>query len=209
MFNVAIYTTWHTNCLLLSSISYRLEYFLFQIAKDVPRICFLSGLSGEEMMMFIDAFPETGTFTPLVQQQLLVLSCTSCLNTDPSLLNLCRPVSSHSACFFVSTGLDPAVFAAVVPNSADKPISELLEEIMGDHEMLVSYEQFLHFLRTFWYSWTHYFCESLMQLNHCRLENKRIQLEHCRSCKQDMAKELLRQRLTYLSAILFAFDFID
>jgi hypothetical protein len=30
------------------------------------------------------------------------------------------------------------VFAALVPNSADKPLEELIEEIMGDHEMLVS-----------------------------------------------------------------------
>ncbi len=35
------------------------------------------------------------------------------------------------------TGLEPAVFAALVPNSADKPLQELIEEIMGDHEMLV------------------------------------------------------------------------
>ncbi|XP_057979227.1 uncharacterized protein LOC131165428 isoform X3 [Malania oleifera] len=63
-----------------------------KIAKSLPRICFLSGLSGEEMMMFIDAFPETG--------------------------------------------LEPAVFAALVPNSADKPLQELIEEIMGDHDML-------------------------------------------------------------------------
>ncbi|KAI6676554.1 hypothetical protein NL676_037350 [Syzygium grande] len=63
-----------------------------KIAKNVPRICFLSGLSGEEMMMFIDAFPETG--------------------------------------------LEPAVFAALVPNSADKPVQELIKEIIGDHEML-------------------------------------------------------------------------
>ncbi|XP_031381197.1 uncharacterized protein LOC116195911 [Punica granatum] len=63
-----------------------------KIAKQLPRICFLSGLSGEEMMMFIDAFPETG--------------------------------------------LEPAVFAALVPNSADKPLQELIEEIMGDHETL-------------------------------------------------------------------------
>lgn len=35
------------------------EYSVLQIAKS-PRICFLSGLTGEEMMMFIDAFPETG-----------------------------------------------------------------------------------------------------------------------------------------------------
>ncbi|KAK7391402.1 hypothetical protein VNO78_19818 [Psophocarpus tetragonolobus] len=61
-------------------------------AKLLPRICFLSGLSGEEMMMFIDSFPETG--------------------------------------------LKPAAFAALVPNSANKPLQELIEEIMGDHEML-------------------------------------------------------------------------
>ncbi|THG01306.1 hypothetical protein TEA_019314 [Camellia sinensis var. sinensis] len=64
-----------------------------KVAKPVPRICFLSGLTGEEMMMFIDSFPETG--------------------------------------------LEPAVFAALVPNSANTPLQELIEEIMGDHEMLV------------------------------------------------------------------------
>ncbi|KAL0675944.1 hypothetical protein Bca4012_003925 [Brassica carinata] len=69
-----------------------------KIAESLPRICFLSGLTGEEMMMFIDAFPESG--------------------------------------------LEPAVFAAMVPNSADKPISELMEEIMGDHELLVNRERF-------------------------------------------------------------------
>lgn len=31
-----------------------------QIAKQLPRICFLSGLTGEEMMMFLDAFEESG-----------------------------------------------------------------------------------------------------------------------------------------------------
>nr|XP_023915646.1 uncharacterized protein LOC112027206 [Quercus suber]POF06524.1 hypothetical protein CFP56_44628 [Quercus suber] len=65
-----------------------------KVAKSLPRICFLSGLSGEEMMVLIDAFPETG--------------------------------------------LEPAVFAALVPNSADKPLQELIEEIMGDHEMLTA-----------------------------------------------------------------------
>jgi hypothetical protein len=35
-------------------------YSFLQIAKSLPRICFLSGLGGEEMIMFIDAFPETG-----------------------------------------------------------------------------------------------------------------------------------------------------
>ncbi|KAK6135518.1 hypothetical protein DH2020_030732 [Rehmannia glutinosa] len=65
-----------------------------KVAKSLPRICFLSGLTGEEMMMFIDAFPESG--------------------------------------------LEPPAFAALVPNSADKPLAELIDEIMGDHEMLVS-----------------------------------------------------------------------
>ncbi|KAM6600735.1 hypothetical protein CsatA_020344 [Cannabis sativa] len=65
-----------------------------KIAKSLPRICFFSGLSGEEMIMFIDAFPEAG--------------------------------------------LEPAIFAALVPNSADKPMQEVIEEIMGDHEMMVS-----------------------------------------------------------------------
>ncbi|XP_010483720.1 PREDICTED: uncharacterized protein LOC104762147 [Camelina sativa] len=65
-----------------------------KIAESLPRICFLSGLTGEEMMMFIDAFPETG--------------------------------------------LEAVVFAAMVPNSADKPISELIEEIMGDHELIMT-----------------------------------------------------------------------
>ncbi|XP_071732969.1 uncharacterized protein [Rutidosis leptorrhynchoides] len=68
-----------------------------KIAKSLPRVCFLSGLTGEEMMMFIDAFPESG--------------------------------------------LSGTVFAAVVPNSADKPLLEVIEEIMGDHEMMKSREQ--------------------------------------------------------------------
>ncbi|CAL5209180.1 unnamed protein product [Lathyrus oleraceus] len=63
-----------------------------KIDKSLPRICFLSGLSGEEMVMFVDAFQETG--------------------------------------------LKSAAFAALVPNSADKPLYELIEEITGDHEML-------------------------------------------------------------------------
>ncbi|XP_068646535.1 uncharacterized protein [Aristolochia californica] len=65
-----------------------------KVAKSLPQICFLSGLTGEEMMMFIDAFPETG--------------------------------------------LEPAIFAALVPNSANKPLREVMEEILGDHEMLSS-----------------------------------------------------------------------
>ncbi|KAJ6836750.1 uncharacterized protein M6B38_325215 [Iris pallida] len=68
-----------------------------KIAKSVPRICFLSGLTGEEMMMFIDAYPEAG--------------------------------------------LKPAVFAALVPNSADKLLMEVAEEIMGDHEMMSAKQQ--------------------------------------------------------------------
>lgn len=61
-------------------------------AKDVPRICFLSGLTGEELMMFVRAFPDAK--------------------------------------------LEPAAFAAMVPNNAQKTIEELMEEIMGDHERL-------------------------------------------------------------------------
>ncbi|XP_039826908.1 uncharacterized protein LOC120688605 isoform X4 [Panicum virgatum] len=63
-----------------------------KIADSLPRICVFSGLTGEEMMMFINAFPETG--------------------------------------------LEPAAFAALVPNSAEKVLCEVIEEIMGDHEML-------------------------------------------------------------------------
>ncbi|THU67152.1 hypothetical protein C4D60_Mb05t21630 [Musa balbisiana] len=65
-----------------------------KIAKSLPRLCILSGLSGEEMIMFIDAFPETG--------------------------------------------LQPAVFAALVPNSADKLLGDVIDEIMGDNEMMIS-----------------------------------------------------------------------
>ncbi|KAM0017899.1 hypothetical protein Hdeb2414_s0027g00693161 [Helianthus debilis subsp. tardiflorus] len=35
------------------------------------------------------------------------------------------------------TRLAGAVFAAVVPNNADKPLQEVIEEIMGDHEMMI------------------------------------------------------------------------
>ncbi|KAK7844376.1 hypothetical protein CFP56_010910 [Quercus suber] len=76
-----------------------------KVAKSLPRICFLSGLSGEEMMVLIDAFPETGIGTFLTPDE---------------------------------ARLEPAVFAALVPNSADKPLQELIEEIMGDHEMLTA-----------------------------------------------------------------------
>lgn len=43
--------------------------------------------------------------------------------------------------FYLYTGLAGAVFAAVVPNSADKPLLEVVEEIMGDHEMMVCFSQ--------------------------------------------------------------------
>ncbi|RZC70526.1 hypothetical protein C5167_034027 [Papaver somniferum] len=65
-----------------------------QIAKSVPRVCFLSGLTGEEMMMLIEEFPEIG--------------------------------------------LEPVVFAALVPNSADKLLQEVVEEVIGDHEMMIA-----------------------------------------------------------------------
>lgn len=41
--------------------------------------------------------------------------------------------------FGLAAGLEETVFAALVPNSADKLVQEVIEEIMGDHEMLVSY----------------------------------------------------------------------
>lgn len=34
---------------------------LLQAASGMPPICFLSGLSGEELMMVVRAFPEAGT----------------------------------------------------------------------------------------------------------------------------------------------------
>ena len=37
----------------------------------------------------------------------------------------------------VNAGLAPAVFAAMVPNSAGKLLGEVIDEIIGDHEMLV------------------------------------------------------------------------
>ncbi|KAK2395092.1 vacuolar acid trehalase [Trifolium repens] len=37
---------------------------------------------------------------------------------------------------FLTEGLKPAAFAALVPNSANKPLQELMEDFMGDHEML-------------------------------------------------------------------------
>ncbi|KAK1353574.1 hypothetical protein POM88_051939 [Heracleum sosnowskyi] len=33
-------------------------------------------------------------------------------------------------------GIEPPVFAALVPNSAEKSLKEVMEEIMGDHEMM-------------------------------------------------------------------------
>ncbi|KAJ4773955.1 Vacuolar acid trehalase [Rhynchospora pubera] len=36
-----------------------------KIAKSLPRVCIFSGLSGEEIMMFIDIFPESGLKPPV------------------------------------------------------------------------------------------------------------------------------------------------
>ncbi|RWW23837.1 hypothetical protein GW17_00011897, partial [Ensete ventricosum] len=83
-----------------------------KIAKSLPRLCILSGLSGEEMIMFIDAFPETGLH---IMQDINFTTNTYC-------------------CF--CSGLQPAVFAALVPNSADKLLGDVIDEIMGDHEMM-------------------------------------------------------------------------
>lgn len=38
----------------------------------------------------------------------------------------------------VVAGLIGTAFAAHVPKNSDKPLKELIEEIMGDHERLVS-----------------------------------------------------------------------
>ncbi|KAF7133043.1 hypothetical protein RHSIM_Rhsim09G0147800 [Rhododendron simsii] len=56
-------------------------------------------------------------------------------------------------------GLEPAVFAALFPNSADKPLQELLEEIMGDHEMLIFY---LDSLQSDW-------------ARHCQMQNRDLE----------------------------------
>ena len=40
--------------------------------------------------------------------------------------------------------MKPAAFAALVPNSAEKVLGEVIEEIMGDHEMLVSSDLYKH-----------------------------------------------------------------
>jgi hypothetical protein len=68
------------------------DIFQVKAKKDVPPVCFLSGLSGEELMMVVRAFPEAGL-----------------------------------------TGI---AFAAHVPKNSDKPLKELVGEIMGDHERL-------------------------------------------------------------------------
>ncbi|OEL23332.1 hypothetical protein BAE44_0015645 [Dichanthelium oligosanthes] len=57
-----------------------------KIADSLPRICIFSGLTGEEMMMFVNAFPETG--------------------------------------------LEPAAFAALVPNSAEKILGEVKPSLL-------------------------------------------------------------------------------
>ena len=49
------------------------------------------------------------------------------------LINFLQPLFS----FYFGAGLEPAVFAALVPNAANKPVEELIEEIMGDHEAMV------------------------------------------------------------------------
>ncbi|KAG0626130.1 hypothetical protein M758_2G104700 [Ceratodon purpureus] len=66
-------------------------------ATGMPPICFLSGLSGEELMMVVRAFPEAG--------------------------------------------LIGTAFAAHVPKNSNKPLRELTEEIMGDHERLSKPQQ--------------------------------------------------------------------
>lgn len=45
---------------------------------------------------------------------------------------------------FFYAGLKPAVFAALVPNSADELLGDVIEEIMGDHELLVCFDFCYH-----------------------------------------------------------------
>ncbi|CAH8307909.1 unnamed protein product [Eruca vesicaria subsp. sativa] len=65
--------------------------------RSLTRICFLSGLTGEYMMILTDVFP--------------------------------KPGESNAQ-------LEPSVFAAIVPNSADEPILKLMKVIMSDSELL-------------------------------------------------------------------------
>ena len=48
------------NSSIIDGILVIFSYFCLQTVKDAPHICFLSGLTGEEIMMFVDAFPEAG-----------------------------------------------------------------------------------------------------------------------------------------------------
>ncbi|XP_026418790.1 uncharacterized protein LOC113314228 [Papaver somniferum] len=93
-----------------------------QIAKSVPRVCFLSGLTGEEMMMLIEEFPEIERYNLSIIDNCWYASITKLYKiTRRKLLN---------------AGLEPVVFAALVPNSADKLLQEVVEEVIGDHEMM-------------------------------------------------------------------------
>lgn len=60
------------SCFYRSIISLHELCALLQIDKSLPRICFLSGLSGEEMVMFVDAFQETGNENLFSAQVLLI-----------------------------------------------------------------------------------------------------------------------------------------
>lgn len=51
---------------------------------------------------------------------------------------LCNVSYFSDFCVYSCSGLEPPVFAALVPYSANKPLTELIDEIMGDHELLVS-----------------------------------------------------------------------
>jgi len=90
----------------------------------------LSGLSGEEMMMFIDSFPETGKKN-MITSSIVPLGL---LKIKSFFLNILSRTMVWSFCY---AGLKPAAFAALVPNSANKPLQELIEEVKGDHETLV------------------------------------------------------------------------
>lgn len=84
-------------------------------------MCFLSGLTGQEILMFVDAYLDAGK--ELVCNYFCHIRCLySCLQY-----------------YLLSnwTEMEPVVFAAMMPNNAQKPIEQLLEEILDDHNRLV------------------------------------------------------------------------
>jgi hypothetical protein len=67
--------------------------------------------------------------------------------------------------------LEPAAFAALVPNSAEKVLGEVIEEIMGDHEMLVG--SYLHYISVILLSFLFLGYQVKVLLYACRRERTR------------------------------------